>query len=96
MGGSLATTNDYSEAGLLGPISSEEWVQFWARTRAEKWGGGSELHATLIKVAVEEVFTQMVGGSLATIEGYLKATVRLGCWAISSEEWVQFQARARA
>ena len=39
--GVLVTTEDYSEVGLLKPISSQKWVQFWARTRAGKWGGKS-------------------------------------------------------
>ena len=56
VGGSLVTTEDYNEAGLLKPISSEKWVQFWARARAGKRGGDSELHATLIKAAMKKVF----------------------------------------
>ena len=39
------------------PISRQRWVQFWARARAGKRGGESELHATLIKAAVKKVFT---------------------------------------
>ena len=39
VGGSLVTAEDYSEAGLLKPISSQKWVQFWARARAGKRGG---------------------------------------------------------
>ena len=37
--GSLITSEDYNEAGLLKPISSQKWVQFWARARAGKRGG---------------------------------------------------------
>ena len=33
-------------------------AQFWARARAGKRGGDSELHATLIKAAVKKVFMQ--------------------------------------
>ena len=46
------------EAGLLEPISSQKWTQFWARARAGKRGGETELHATLIKAAVKKVFMQ--------------------------------------
>ena len=54
----MNTSKDYSEAGLLQPISNQKWVQFWAWARAGKRGGESELHATLIKAAVEKVFMQ--------------------------------------
>ena len=29
--GCLVTAEDYSEAGLLKPISNQKWVRFWAR-----------------------------------------------------------------
>ena len=48
----------YSETGLLKPTSSQKWKKFWARARAGKRGGESELHATLIKAAVKKVFMQ--------------------------------------
>ena len=57
VGGSKVTVEDYNEAGLMQPISRQRWVQFWARARAGKSGGESELHATLIKAAVKKVFT---------------------------------------
>ena len=56
VGGSKVTVEDYNEAGLMQPISRQRWVQFWARARAGKSGGESELHATLIKAAVKKVF----------------------------------------
>ena len=34
--GGLITAEHYSDAGLLGPISSQRWVQFWVRARAYK------------------------------------------------------------
>ena len=39
--GGLITAEHYSGAGLLHvePISSQKWVQFWARVRAGKRGG---------------------------------------------------------
>ena len=37
--GDLITTEHYSGAGLLEPIGSQKWVQFWARARAGKRGG---------------------------------------------------------
>ena len=61
VGGSLVTAEDYNEAGLLKPTtatSSQKWVQFWARARAGKRGGESELHAILFKAAMEKVFMQ--------------------------------------
>jgi hypothetical protein len=58
VGGDLVTAEDYSETGLLKFISSQKWVQFWARARAGKRGGESEMHATLIKAAVKKVFAQ--------------------------------------
>ena len=30
VGGDLITAEDYSETGLLKPISSQKWMQFWA------------------------------------------------------------------
>ena len=33
-------------------------MKFWARARAGKRGGQSELHATLIKTAIKKVFMQ--------------------------------------
>ena len=48
----------YREAGLLKPISSQKWIQFWDRARAGKRGGESSLHATLIKAAAKKVFRQ--------------------------------------
>ena len=57
-GGGLITAEHYSDAGLLEPTSSQKWVQFWARARAGKRGGESELHTTLIKAAVKKMFTQ--------------------------------------
>ena len=56
--GDLITSEDHSEAGLLKPITSQKWRQFWARAREGKRGGESELHATLIKAAVKNVFIQ--------------------------------------
>ena len=56
--GGLITAVDYNEAGLLEPTSSQKWTQFWARARAGKRGGESELHVTLIKAAVKRVLTQ--------------------------------------
>ena len=58
VGGDLITEEDYSEAGLLQPITRQKWMQFWARARAGKRGGESELHATLIKAAGKKVFMQ--------------------------------------
>ena len=55
--GGLITLEDRSEAGLLEPISSQEWTRFWAGARAGKRGGESELHATLTKAVVKKVFT---------------------------------------
>ena len=37
-------------------------MQFWARVRAGKRGGESELHATLIKAAVKKVFMEVGSG----------------------------------
>jgi ribonuclease HI len=58
VGGSKITAEDYSEAGLMQPISKQRWVQFWARAGAGKRGGESELHATLLKAAGKKVFMQ--------------------------------------
>ena len=57
-GGGLITAEDYSEAGLLNPITSQKWMQFCARARASKRRGESEMRATLIKAAVKKAFTQ--------------------------------------
>ena len=54
----MLTAEHYGDAGLLGPISSQKWVQSWARARAGTSGGESELHATLIKAAVKKVCAQ--------------------------------------
>ena len=56
VGGSKITAGDYSEAGLMQPICKQRWVHFWARARAGKRGGESELHATLIKATIKKVF----------------------------------------
>ena len=61
MGGSRITAGDYSEAGLMHPISKPRWVQFWARAGAGKRGGESGLHATLIKAVDHADMTRWEG-----------------------------------
>ena len=56
--GEQITSEDYKDAGLMQPISSSKWIQFWSRARAGERGGASELHATIIKAAMKKVFTE--------------------------------------
>ena len=75
VGGELITEEDYGEAGLLKPISSQKWMQFWSRARAGKRGGESELHATLIKAAVKKVFVQTGPGGKSEKVAYTEHVV---------------------
>ena len=71
----MIAAEDYSEAGLLKPISSQKWMQFWARARAGKRGGDSEMHATLIKAAVKKVFVQTGPDGKSTKVAYTEHVV---------------------
>ena len=72
-------------------------MQFWARAGAGKRGGGSELHATLIKATVKKVFTvvgpegksRMIAKSDHVVDGLRQLVNAARVGRFFHSEWTQ-------